>query len=88
MYRPNLTCLWDIKKIQILSVYRKESFRECNDSGFFLPGGGGTPYGKATHERGTFFRLKVYERVGISQVEVYKRVGKRSFRNLIGPWTE
>ena len=44
------------------------------------PGGGGTPYnglyGEAPPERGTFFRLQVYERVGISQVEVYKRVGK------------
>ena len=43
-------------------------------------GGGGTPYnglyGEAPPERGTFFRLQVYERVGISQVEVYKRVGK------------
>ena len=42
--------------------------------------GGGTPYnglyGEAPPERGTFFRLQVYERVGISQVEVYKRVGK------------
>ena len=26
--------------------------------------------------RGTFFRLQVYKRVGISQVEVYKVVGK------------
>ena len=43
-------------------------------------GGGGTPYiglyGEAPPERGTFFRLQVYKRVGISQVEVYKRVGK------------
>ena len=43
------------------------------------PGGGGTPYngldGEALPERGTFFRLQVYKRVGISQVEVYKRVG-------------
>ena len=41
---------------------------------------GGTPYnglyGEAPPERGTFTRLQVYERVGISQVEVYKRVGK------------
>ena len=42
---------------------------------------GGTPYtyalyGEALPKRGTFFRLQVYERVGISQVEVYKRVGK------------
>ena len=43
-------------------------------------GGGGTPYnglyGEAPRERGTFFRLQVYKRVGISQVEVYKRVEK------------
>ena len=44
------------------------------------PGGGGTPYnglyGKTRPERGTFFTLQVYERVGISRVEVYERVGK------------
>ena len=44
------------------------------------PREGGTPYnglyGKAPPERGTFFHLQVYKRVGISQVEVYKRVGK------------
>ena len=42
----------------------------------FTPGGGGgggsTPYnglyGEAPPERGTFFRLQVYKRVGISQV--------------------
>ena len=49
-------------------------------NGFFCPGEGGTPYnglyGEAPPERGTFFRLQVYKRVGISQVEVYKRVGK------------
>ena len=27
-------------------------------------------------ERGTFFTLQVYERLGISLVEVYERVGK------------
>ena len=32
--------------------------------------------GGAPPERGTFFRLQVYKRVGISQAEVYKRVGK------------
>ena len=35
-------------------------------------GGGGTPYnglyGDAPPERGTFFRLQVYKRIGISQV--------------------
>ena len=43
-------------------------------------GGGGTPYNglyrKDPPERGTFFRLQVYERVGISLVEVYEREGK------------
>ena len=40
----------------------------------------GTPYnglyGEAPPERGTFFRLQVYERAGISQAEVYERVEK------------
>ena len=30
----------------------------------------------ATPKGGTFFRLQVYERVGILLVEVYERVGK------------
>ena len=38
------------------------------------PGGGGTPYnglyGEASPERGTFFRLEVYKRVGISRAEL------------------
>ena len=42
--------------------------------------GGGTPcnglYGEAPPERGTFYRLQVYERVGILPVQVYERVGK------------
>ena len=33
-------------------------------------------YGEAAPERGTFFRLQVYERVGISLVDVYERKGK------------
>ena len=40
---------------------------------------GGTPYngpyGEVPPERGTFFRLQVYEKVGISLVEVYEMVG-------------
>ena len=46
------------------------------------PGGGngGTHYddlyGEALPERGTFFRLQVYERVRILLVEVYERVGE------------
>ena len=51
--------------------------------------GGATPYnglyGEAPPERGTFFRLQVYKRVGISRVEVYKRVGKSIIRYLKGP---
>ena len=43
-------------------------------------GGGDTPYNglyrEAPPERGTFFMLQGYERVGISPVEVYERVGK------------
>ena len=39
---------------------------------WFSPGEGGTPYnglyGEAPPERGTFFSLQVYKRVGISQV--------------------
>ena len=40
----------------------------------------GTPYDglyrEAPPERGTFFRLQLYERVGILQVKLYKRIGK------------
>ena len=43
-------------------------------------GDGGTPYdglyGEALPERGTFFRLQVYERVQSLLVDVYKRVGE------------
>ena len=46
----------------------------------FYAGGRGTPYnglyGEAPPERGIFFRLQVYKRVGILLVEVYDRVGK------------
>ena len=47
-----------------------------------MSGGGVTPYyglyGEASPERGTIFRLQVYERVGISLVEVFERVGNLS----------
>ena len=43
-------------------------------------GGRGTPYDglywEAPPERGIFFRLQVYQSVGISLVEVYKRAGR------------
>ena len=54
-------------------------FRSAGGNGF-PPGGEDTPYNglyaEAPPERGSFFRLQVYKRVGISQAEVYKRVGK------------
>ena len=44
-------------------------------------GGGGSTlysglYAETPPERGTFFRLTVYERVAILLIEVYERVGK------------
>ena len=33
-------------------------------------------HGNSLPERGTFFRLQVYERAGISSVEVYEMIGK------------
>ena len=59
--------------------YQRSLLFLCRQTSALGPGGG-TPYngldGEAALERGTFFRLQVYKRVGISQVEVYKRVGK------------
>ena len=43
------------------------------------PGGGILPimaYTRSSVRKGIFFRLQVYERVGILLVEVYERVGK------------
>ena len=44
---------------------------------YIAQGGWGTPYnglyGEAPPERGTFFTLQVYERVGISRVKVYMK---------------
>ena len=58
-------------------------------AGYEQPPGGGTPYnglyGEAPPERSTFFRLQVYERVGVSRAEVYEREGNLSFRYLKGP---
>ena len=49
-----------------------------------VDGGGALPiinglYIKDLSERGTFFMLEVYKRVGISRVEVQKRAQKLSF---------
>ena len=54
------------------------------------PGDGGTPYDglywEALPERGTFFRLQVYERVQSLLVDVCKRVaGNLSFGSVKGP---
>ena len=50
---------------------------------------GGTPYHGLFEEappgRGTFLRLQVYKRVGISIVEVYEIKGNLSFRSVKGP---
>ena len=45
----------------------------CNRCLFSIPYNACT---EAPPERGTFFKLQVYKRVGVSQVEVYKRVEK------------
>ena len=41
-------------------------------------------YGKAPAERGTFFSLRIYERVGILLVEAYERVGKSAIWSVKG----
>ena len=50
---------------------------------------GGAPYDglyrEAPPEMGIFFRLQVYEGVGISLNEVYKRLGNLSFGSVKGP---
>ena len=50
---------------------------------------GGTPYHGLFEEappgRGTFLRLQVYKKVGISIVEVYEIKGNLSFRSVKGP---
>ena len=60
-----------LKLSQICFRFQNEDLKDI------ARGGGDTPYndlyGEAPPKRGTFFRLQVYERVGISQVEVYKR---------------
>ena len=54
----------------------------CSGLIFNPGGGGGNPYdgqyGEARRKSGTFFRLQVYERVGILLVEVYERPLKKS----------
>ena len=62
--------------------------KEAQNSRINTPRGGTSYnglYGEAPPERGTFFRLQVYKRVGISQVQVYERVGISSFGYKKGP---
>ena len=51
-----------------------QSAGKCSYIELLPGGGGGTPYnglyGEAPPKRGTFFRLQVYKRVGISRAEV------------------
>ena len=58
----------------------KEKRRTLRKSNQPVAGPGGDAYkglyGEAPPERGIFFRLQAYKRVGIPLVEVYERVGK------------
>ena len=62
--------MWPRVKKDIYILFREQSSSQG-------VGGGGTPYNglyrEAPLERGTFFRLQVYERVGISFICVYKK---------------
>ena len=66
-------------QIAVIALWILEAFSaiKIKLSKNVLSGRGGTPYnglyGEVPPERGTFFRLQVHKRVGISQVEVYKR---------------
>ena len=52
--------------------------------------GGGTPYnglyGEAPPERGTFFKLQLYKRVGIHKLTYIKGWRNRSFSYFKGPF--
>ena len=65
------------------SLFEVSFIREITTvSSYISPPGGGEGssynglYVEAPPERGTFFRLLVHERVGISPFEMYDRVGK------------
>ena len=63
--------MWPRVKKDIYILFREQSSSQG------VGGGGGTPYNglyrEAPLERGTFFRLQVYERVGKSFIFVYKK---------------
>ena len=71
----------DSKNARMVSLYNLCFQHSILSWCFFrFPPSGGIlfhgPYGEALPERGTIFKLEVYNRVGISQVEVYGMVGK------------
>ena len=70
---PSLFVIMLISSVNLIIVVERLS-------SVHTPGEGGTPYnglyGEAPPEGVLFFRLQVYERVGISRAEVYERVGK------------
>ena len=63
----------------LLSLLRAVLFQLVDERG----GGGALPimvlYSKDLSERGTFFMLEIYKRVGISRVEVQKMAEKLLF---------
>ena len=70
---PDLRSQSDAKSKHTLKLLYEDGHLTCS-----LPGGGGGTtynglYGEAPPERGTFFRLQIYEKVGSSQVEVHKK---------------
>ena len=72
--------LFSLARRLVLFFYHTAFYLEAHTG---WGGGGGTPYnslhGEAPAERGTIFRLQVYERIEILLVEVYGRVGKSVF---------
>ena len=68
IFRSNVSC-------EICDWLQSNHYGNRNDTCNL--GGGVTPYnglnGEVPPERGTFFRLQAYKRVGISHIEVYQK---------------
>ena len=71
--------IWGEEGSNQINIFWYGSFQSLH-LGIHCPGGGGGGdnglYRDAPPQRGTFFMLQVYERVGISRVTVYEWVGK------------
>ena len=76
-FYPLIISVLDVLRIIVFEskktrLFSHSFFVRAHASCHKCPGGVGTPfnglYGEAPPERGTFFRLQVYKRVGISQV--------------------